>query len=1155
MSRSAYLLLIFTTGFFLLFNKAYAQPTQQEKSLMKQILPTSPEVGMLGRFGDIPIGYYTGTANISVPLYNIQEYGINIPITIQYHSSGIKVEDQATNVGLGWMLNAGGAITQIIKGVEDDRDDYFTQQFPEDYTFLKANVPVAGVHYTRSQIGSGSLPCTGTHTGDSWFSMQGLLKGYGQPDIYQYSFPGGYSGKFYLNPETKLPVMLDKKEEIAFSKSNGGWLAKAPNGIKFYFETVESVIPNADAYSIMSKTFLLTRIVLTNNKVIRYEYTPEHYTWNLYTETFHSPFPIVANTDILSPKLPGYDDIWIKIRPGATDHSDYCLTKIITEKEEIVFGLTDREDMNQKKVSSITVTDKLSQKPIKIFELDYSYFGYSLIGGNYTYTTGENDYLGKRLKLNSIREVKFDGNGNKILNAPHKFFYNESDVLPLKTSYARDFWGYYNGNNNDRMIPDVTYFYYAGLLRPTTPFSILDNVNNLYKNDRTPNKSVMGLNMLNKIIYPTGGYTQFQYEPNQFTNYNYPDEDKMSVYKKVVHLQDVNSNIYTTIKSFTLPRAMTIKFKHFFSKGNPNNTVTYTDMENALITLTKVTGSTRTVLREWRIGNDYISDPTSPSTPRQDFDTKNGVTINAQWDFPFESNASYELKVDLPDVLGNQNYANKSALVSSDFTYYDIPTIPETASYGGGLRIASIKNYDSDDRLLTHKEIKYLNEDGKSSGILMAPLRYIYERQMHFEYLSRRDPSSPIPSPTDSVKTKTRGDGLVWWLSSESISPLSYSASGAVVGYSRVEEIELADNLNKGKHVYNYNNEESKSSDFVPEDPNLLNGTLKSESVFDVSGHKLKETSYDYASSVGTTYNGFLSQYNIVVNFDCGAFGLYVISAGPNTWMIASYPLNSRWYQLKSKVLTSYNLAGNVVENESFTYNQYGQISSLDKLASNGSKYIKTFKYANDFATSTPYNLMSGDAHMLSNVIEQIDYKDLTSNNPLAKSRQNYVQWPGQTFIVPSSIEITPRYGNVYTAFSYSAYDEYANVTQTNKLSGPPVSYLWGYNKQYPVAEVKNATYQQLVDVLGQTVVDQLNSSPGTDEEVRTKLRLLYTDTRLKNAQVTTFTYAPLIGMTSQTDAKGETIYYIYDDFQRLKYIKDSKSNIIKQMDYHYKNQ
>ncbi len=54
------------------------------------------------------------------------------------------------------------------------------------------------------------------------------------------------------------------------------------------------------------------------------------------------------------------------------------------------------------------------------------------------------------------------------------------------------------------------------------------------------------------------------------------------------------------------------------------------------------------------------------------------------------------------------------------------------------------------------------------------------------------------------------------------------------------------------------------------------------------------------------------------------------------------------------------------------------------------------------------------------------------------------------------------------------------------------------------------------------------------------------------DAQMTTYTYEPLIGMTSISDVSNKPTYYEYDPFGRLKLVKDYLGNILKKTDYHY---
>jgi hypothetical protein len=53
-------------------------------------------------------------------------------------------------------------------------------------------------------------------------------------------------------------------------------------------------------------------------------------------------------------------------------------------------------------------------------------------------------------------------------------------------------------------------------------------------------------------------------------------------------------------------------------------------------------------------------------------------------------------------------------------------------------------------------------------------------------------------------------------------------------------------------------------------------------------------------------------------------------------------------------------------------------------------------------------------------------------------------------------------------------------------------------------------------------------------------------------SQMTTYTYSPLIGMTTQCDADNRVNYFFYDGYSRLKWVKDQDGNILKTYQYHY---
>lgn len=84
------------------------------------IIPPSPEASSLAEYADIPVSLYTGTPDITIPLYELQERDLRLPIAVRYHASGHKVEDEASRVGLGWSLHASGVITRSLRGLPDE---------------------------------------------------------------------------------------------------------------------------------------------------------------------------------------------------------------------------------------------------------------------------------------------------------------------------------------------------------------------------------------------------------------------------------------------------------------------------------------------------------------------------------------------------------------------------------------------------------------------------------------------------------------------------------------------------------------------------------------------------------------------------------------------------------------------------------------------------------------------------------------------------------------------------------------------------------------------------------------------------------------------------------------------------------------------------
>lgn len=59
-------------------------------------------------------------------MFDASSGNVRLPISLKYDATGIKVNQQASSVGLGWGLVFGGSITHIVNG-QDDFSSYPTR--------------------------------------------------------------------------------------------------------------------------------------------------------------------------------------------------------------------------------------------------------------------------------------------------------------------------------------------------------------------------------------------------------------------------------------------------------------------------------------------------------------------------------------------------------------------------------------------------------------------------------------------------------------------------------------------------------------------------------------------------------------------------------------------------------------------------------------------------------------------------------------------------------------------------------------------------------------------------------------------------------------------------------------------------------------------
>ncbi len=469
---------------------------------------------------------------------------------------------------------------------------------------------------------------------------------------------------------------------------------------------------------------------------------------------------------------------------------------------------------------------------------------------------------------------------------------------------------------------------------------------------------------------------------------------------------------------------------------------------------------------------------------------------------------------------------------------------------GGGLRICKITSKDSPTGKEETRTFKY-GISNTETGIGIA--RYIITPE---DYIVNHESLFLIPHPEYKFLLHLERSNLTTYLSSPKIN-LSYP-NGAYVVYPRITE--YIDG--KGKIEYNYNYP-YLTSYFSPHNHNLpiekdgrrfkMEGQLLSEKFYKLSGGNYipeKENGMEYFRiAADTVFYAKAYKFRDVINLGVTEamdmpeyLGIY------NVYYHVSNILTEP-VLLRKKTSVEYFQNSALTTVEDYNYNNRFQLKEIKTTNSDGSVLKKEFLY--------PFDLtLSGDAEIGRNKligqwnIGAILEKKQTTGADIFTTAFEYKLF-GQKPLPFRINDFTN--GNLKRQANFHSYDKFGNPTSISYEGAPHSVLLWGYNHQYLIAEIKNASYDYVVSRIpgGENTLDTIAAKAvPSDEDMR---MIDYLRNSLLESQVTTYTYRPLVGMTSMTDHRGIVTEYIYDSSGRLKEVKvDGKKSQNYQYNYQH---
>jgi hypothetical protein len=1010
------------------------QSTYPGLSVNQSFTPPSPNAQGFQSYDDNPVALYTGLPSVAIPIYIVKCGTLTVPISLSYNSNGFFPLQDAGWVGLGWTLNAGGAVSRIVEG---DADGSLT----------------SGHNYGQYNLGDSVFENPNV---DSFLQRAyNMNLAYGNntydlaPDIFDAEFNGIGDQFFWVNGEPYL-LSYNKQLSISWPSYTSNIVITTEDGAQYTFGATETTTDNyyggSDSTSqSFTSAWFLTQMVSVQGDTIKFNYAS--YTWQQTVMPYQASYTM--STTAGQPDL-GYDPNEYLVHPSVTTQ---VLQSIVCRNGRVSFipDPAGRTDINGTlpRLREIVVIDSLTGDTVKKNFLAYKYFGLSTV----------NPTLYERLALTTFSSV------NTLISSDsltYTFKYiNESDTaingivgFPPKSTFATDYWGYYNGaGGNPNYIPPPSSIYYSPAPPAGANFSTTVN--------RSPNSTYSQYGLLDTIVYPTSGYTAFQYQQNVF-------------YGNVLGLQN--------------GPGLCLQSSTMFDGINPNPLLqkNYTYLQD--------NGSTSSGV----LAN--IPNYNGPSSfVETTYNLTDTVTTNySQYAAPNASGGVGGINPGFYYSKVTESVTSNGETHKTDhyFTQYPelIPDVRETKriDYINTINTniftpvsKTISNYTSSVETSVNYAVPYI--DSENVNVMHSPkvwyaFEYIYANWNIYWVYPTSQQTTGYDVNGDSLTTTTN------YYFNSTTHNLAYTETQGSDGQTLVKKFKYPEDYTSG-----------------------ITGNMVSQHVI---GPVLEqETWLKQNSSDSVLISGNITQYNQTI------FKPDTTYAIETTAPIASL----------SNQTTSGGLYSSLICDAHYVFK--GQIQY------DGNTNLSVATKANDIPVSYIWDYRhSNPIAEVSNAVQA----DIAYTSFEADGTGNW------TFTGADTLDPGAQTGDHY----YNLHN--GNITKSGLTSSTYyiVSYWTKNNSSYTIAGTQSGypikgktingwTYYEH-KITGQTSVTL--SGTGYIDELR-----LYPS----NAQMTTYTYTPLIGVSTKCDVDNRATYYQYDAFGRLKVVLDQDHNIIKTIQYH----